>query len=296
MQAAVTGKQGLLLGVALVVTATVGWSLAGFFVRELPELTGWQINCWRGFFTAVWLGVFMLARYRGQAWSRVREVPLGALVSCAVFFALGSTLYVTALTLTATANVSCIEALAPFMTALLSRIFIGERAGLVASLAALGAVGGVALIMRDSMAGGHWLGNAFALLTALSFSLQTMMLRRYSGIDMVPAICLGGLMVLALAATFGDGLAVPPRAIGILALMALLQLAIPLALFARGARYVPAVMLNLLALLDVVLNPFWAWLGTGERPPAATYLGGSIILSAVAVSVVAQYRRTRGGG
>ena len=81
----------------MVLLATVGWSLAGMFVRLVPGLNGWQINCW------------LLLIYGRNTPARFREIPLGAMISSAGFFALGSTMYVTALTFTSTANVSALS-------------------------------------------------------------------------------------------------------------------------------------------------------------------------------------------
>lgn len=64
-----------------------------------------------------------------------------------------------------------------------------------------------------------------------------------------------------------------------------MQLSIPLVLYARGAQAVPAVTLSLVVMLDAVLNPFWSWLGVGEVPSRAAFIGGSIIISAVVISI-----------
>ena len=63
----------------------------------------------------------------------------------------------------------------------------------------------------------------------------------------------------------------------ILALMGLIQFGIPLILFARGALSVPAVTLSLIALLDVGLNPLWAWVGSVETPAIETAIGAGMI-------------------
>ena len=83
----------------------------------------------------------------------------------------------------------------------------------------------------------------------------------------------------------------PLHQVGVLALMALLQLAIPLILFAIGAKYVPAVPATLICLADVVLNPFWVWLAYGEEPPAGTVSGGALILSAIIGATLYENRR-----
>lgn len=279
-----------LYGVALVVLATAGWSLAGLFVRQLPGLDGWQINTWRGLSTGLSLLVYLLVLYGRGIAARFRDIPPFALLACAGFFSLGSTLYVTALTLTNTANVSSIGAAAPIFAAFLSQIVLRERLGPASWFATLMALAGVTVIFHAGITAGGWAGNLAAILTALCFAGQTITLRRFAEIDMVPAICFGGFATFLLAGTVGGGFAVPSAALPVLALMGAVQLAIPLILFAKGARYVPAVTLTLLALLDVVLNPFWAWLGVGEVPAPAAFAGGAVIVGAAVISVAAGRR------
>ena len=82
-------------------------------------------------------------------------------------------------------------------------------------------------------------------------------------------------------------------AMPILALMGLIQLGIPLILFARGALSVPAVTLSLIALLDVGLNPLWAWIGSVETPTIETAIGAGMIVAAVALSILGGQWMTR---
>jgi drug/metabolite transporter (DMT)-like permease len=277
-------KTHFAFGVVLVLMATVLWSLSGVFVRQMPELNGWQINCWRGY----WMGVFLLGYIVYENGARTRALFVGlppmALILGALFFAVGSTFYVTALTLTSVANVATLGALAPLFAAMMSRLVTGEQVNGVTWLAALVALAGVAVIWKDGFDSGHWIGNALALGIAFCFAGQTVTLRHYRGFDLVPAICLGGFLVFIIAGAFG-GFDVPFVYVLLLAVMGPLQLAIPLILYARGARWVPAVTLCLIALLDVLFNPLWAWLAGGETPTVMTAWGAALIISAVILSI-----------
>lgn len=276
-----------LKGILLVLLATLGWSLAGVFVRFLPGLSGWQINCWRGLSLSIFLLLYLMAAY-GRDWlRRFQAVPNMAMAAGSGFFAVGSTLYVTSLTLTSTSNVACIGAMAPLFVAVLGRVFLGERPHAITWMAAVAALFGVVLIVQDGFERGNWLGSVVAIAVALCFAGQTVTLRRYRNFDMMPAICVGGILAFLAAGLLGGGFSVPSAEIALLALMGPVQLAIPLILFARGARYVQAATLSLIALLDAVLNPFWAWLGVGETPTLEAVIGGFIILAAVVFSIAA---------
>ncbi|QDT17706.1 putative inner membrane transporter yiJE [Alienimonas californiensis] len=77
---------------------------------------------------------------------------------------------------------------------------------------------------------------------------------------------------------------------GLLAL-GVLQMALPYVLFQLGLRRVGPVAAGLILLIEPVLNPLWAYLGAGERPPPGSYLGGGLIVAAVAITVLAGRRR-----
>lgn len=279
-------------GVAFVLIATLGWSLSGLFVRLLPGLDGWQINCWRGYWMSVALLGYLVAVYGRRTGRMFRAIPFAALVSSAGFFALGSTLYVTSLTMVSTATISVIGATSPLFTGLLSPWITGERPGLAAWISAAMAVAGVGIIAWDGLGAGRMMGILVSICVPFTFAMQTLVLRRYSSIDMVPAICVGGFVTFIAAGFLGflaghsaGGFGVTPRDMAILALMGPLQLAIPLIFFAKGAKSVPAITLSLIVMLDAVINPLWPLLVVGEMPEASAYAGGVIIIAAVLISI-----------
>lgn len=280
-------------GVIYVLLATAGWSLAGVFVRFMPGLDGWQINCWRGFWMSVFLLAYLVVVYGRDTGRKFREIPLFALIATAAFFTAGSTLYVTSLTLAGTATVSVIGALSPIFTGLLSPWITHERPSLASWFAAFMALAGVGVIAWDNVSAGNLIGILVPLLVPLSFAAQTVMLRRFRGFDMVPAICTGGFVTFAVAGVCGyifgghpgGGFQVPLENILLLAVMGPLQLSIPLIFYAKGAKGVPAVTLSLIVMLDAVLNPFWSWLGVGEVPTRSAFIGGAVIIGAVLISI-----------
>ncbi len=278
------GEPRRLTGFLLVLLATLGWSLSGIFTRLLDAHDPWQANGWRGLSMALGLSVYLGLRYRGRLLSEARAIPRPAVLLAAGFFTVGSTLYLVALSLAPVANVACLTAISPLFAALLAWLMIGERTAPIVLLATLVAVGGVGVMVVDQLAldGGSWLGQVIAVLVAFAFAGQTVALRRYRAFELMPAFVLGGILtalIILPVVAFAD----PPtwHDLGLIGLMGLVQLAMPIACYARGARYLPATQLGLFALLDVVLNPFWTWLGVGETPTLSTAIGGLLIVAAV---------------
>ena len=288
-----TSEQSYGTGVFFVFLATIGWSLSGVFVRIMPGLDGWQLNCWRGYWLAVALMVYLVIVYGRGAYRKFLDIPRVALIASALFFALGSTLYVSSLTMVSTATVSVIGATSPLFAALLSPWVTGEKPGFEAWIAAILALLGVGVIAWDGLEDGRsTLGLFLSICVPMAFAGQTLALRRYRNVDMVPAICLGGIMSFFIAGFLGftaghagGGFDVGLREVLLLAAMATLQLAIPLVFYIKGAHSVPAVTLTLIAMLDAVINPMWPWIFVGERPGEAAFWGGGIIVGAVLISV-----------
>ena len=288
-----TSEQSYGTGVFFVFLATIGWSLSGVFVRIMPGLDGWQLNCWRGYWLAVALMIYLVIVYGRGSYRKFLDIPRVALFASALFFALGSTLYVTSLTLVSTATVSVIGATSPLFAALLSPWVTGEKPGFESWIAATLALLGVGVIAWDGLdAGRSTLGLILSICVPMAFAGQTLALRKYRNVDMVPAICLGGIMSFFIAGFLGftaghagGGFDVGLREVLLLAAMATLQLAIPLVFYIKGAHSVPAVTLTLIAMLDAVINPMWPWIFVGEQPGEAAFWGGGIIVGAVLISV-----------
>ena len=287
----VSTEQSYGRGVGFVLLATLGWSLSGVFVRFMPELSGWQINCWRGFWTAVSILCYLVIAYGFETLAVFRRIPIAGLLFSAGFFAFGSTMYVTSLTLVSTAVISVIGASSPLFTGLLSPWVTGEKPGLAAWFAAIMALGGMGVIGWNGLENGNAIGIAVSLLVPISFAIQTLTLRRYRRVDMTPAICLGGVMAFLGAGMAGfwfqkgGGFDVPLHYVALLAVMAFVQLAVPLIWYAKGAKSVPAVTLSLIVMLDAVLNPLWPWIFVNEVPERTTFIGGAVILLAVLISI-----------
>ena len=140
---------------------------------------------------------------------------------------------------------------------------------------------GIAIMFSHGIAAGSLLGDVFALLVAVTFGANIVVLRRWRGIDMVPATMLGGLISAAMTAPWAIGAPVSHADLVILASLGCFQLGLGLFLFVRGSRKLRAAELGLLTLLETVLAPIWVWIGIGETPSAPALLGGSIVLAAV---------------
>jgi DME family drug/metabolite transporter len=294
---ATVGSSKYLFGIACVCLATLGWSLSGLFVRWVPGLDGWTVNGYRAPAMSICLLLYLALRYRGDLLRHLWPRQPQALLIVGAFFGIGSTLYVYALTMGNVASVSVLGATSPIFAAMLAWLFMRERTTIVSMAATFVALVGVAIVVQAEMSAlaTGFAASVISLGFAFCFAGQTVTLRQYRDLEMMPGIVLGGLMVFAFVLVFVGLPQLPLEDVGLLALMGLVQLALPLILFAEGAKHVPVVPAILISLADVVLNPFWVWLAHGEEPPSGTFVGGALILSAVIGATLYENRRQRVG-
>jgi drug/metabolite transporter (DMT)-like permease len=244
-------------------------------------------------FLALSLMAYLFLSHGKAAFAQFRSIPVSALLISAACFAAGTTCYVTSLTYASTATVSVIGASSPLITAVLSPWLTKEHPHPLSWVAAILAMVGMVVIAKSGLELGHAFGLVLSLFVPLTFALQTLLLRRYRGFDMMFAICLGGLFSFTLCSigslNFGNHSAfqVSGHELLILSSMGFIQLALPLICYGWGAQVVPAITLSLIAMLDAVLNPFWTWAIMGEQPEASALIGGAIILAAVLLSILA---------
>jgi drug/metabolite transporter (DMT)-like permease len=69
--------------------------------------------------------------------------------------------------------------------------------------------------------------------------------------------------------------------LALLALLGVVQLAIPCVLVVLCGRVLKAPELALLGLLEVIFGILLAWLGAGEEPAAAVLTGGALVIGAL---------------
>ena len=68
--------------------------------------------------------------------------------------------------------------------------------------------------------------------------------------------------------------------------MGAVQLTLGLVLFTMGSRSVPAAQLSLIALVEPILSPLWAWFVSRELPPVWTFIGGAVIVGAIVIQAL----------
>ena len=53
-------------------------------------------------------------------------------------------------------------------------------------------------------------------------------------------------------------------------------------------RYTSAAIVSLLMLLEMIIGPFWVWLGVGETPSVQMIVGAAIVFFAISIHIFAR--------
>jgi drug/metabolite transporter (DMT)-like permease len=195
------------------------------------------------------------------------------------------TAFMIALTLTSVANVLVTMSAGPFLTAVMARIVLGYRIPARTWMAILLAGAGIAYMFAAQVSAGQIAGTLVALCVPVAGAVNWTVVQRSQArgqnIDLVPAVLVGA----AISALVTLPLALPLRAsghdIGLLALLGLVQLAIPCAISVVCARALKAPEIALLASLEVIFGILLAWAGAGEAPGASVLTGGTMVIGAL---------------
>ena len=188
----------------------------------------------------------------------------------------------TCIAMTTVANALFIFSAAPFLAAMLGWFLLRERVPLRTCVAIGGAMLGLIIMVGAGIAQGRYLGNLVALWLPVSYAISVVLVRRSKQPDMLVALFFAACFAAFLSIPFVGEFSVSWWDFGVSVYLGVFQVGLGFTLLILGARHVPAAQVGLLALLEPVLGPIWAWFTVTEIPTAATLWGGLIILSAVA--------------
>lgn len=285
--------------VALMVLVTAMWSIAGVVTRQLEAARSFEVTFWRSFFTLISLSLILTLWQGMGVWRRMPWKQTYFWLS-GVCWAVMFTAYMVAITLTTVANVLITMSVAPLMTALLTRVTLRQPMPWRTWAAIVVAGAGIAWMYGSQLSLGQddvlW-GCAIALGVPLGGAVQWTLVQKSQtdghNLDLVPSVLIGAL----LSCLFSLPLAMPLQASGHdiawLALLGVVQLAIPCSLSVVCARVLKAPEVSLLSLLEIVFGIALAWVGAHEEPQPAVLLGGSLVLGALVLNEWLAWRNRR---
>ncbi len=281
-------------GAAFAAAGATCWSLGGALVRLTEGVDAWQIIFYRSLTVLVCFGLWFGHRFGMRVFHHMRVAGFNAIVAGIAVGTAGLS-FVASLFYTTVAQAIFMVGVAPFLSAIIGLWILRERISGVTWTAMTVALTGMGVIFYGAEGGGAIVGTALALYSVVCFSCYAVLLRWGQNTEMSVAliwnaiylILVSGAVILlptGLRPTHGlADFAIGWQNFAAVFVMGVVQLTLGLIFFTIGSRSVPAAQLSLIALIEPTLSPLWAWLVAGELPPISTFVGGGIILCAIAI-------------
>ena len=298
MTAPAAGTPRPLLGLIMALAGALIITPDTLLIR-LSGLEGWALSFWRGILIGFGLMVFWLMLERRKAITQIPMLLGGPAIIIIIANFINAISFNFATMETSITVVVTALATAPLVAAVLGFFILGERMGMKTWIAvAISMVGVMIVILNgegalDAPPGNVWLGGGLGFLAAFGIAVVFVTTRKHPDVPVLPACAIG---------TFVSGLVgyVGAPAGGIMAgdmmmilLMGLLVMPVSWGLLTLAPRYTSPTNVSLFMLLEMVLGPFWVWLGTGERPSPAMIGGAALVLVTLAFYFLAAANEAR---
>ena len=274
--------------VPIVLFAGLFWSLGPYVVRNIDaaNTVPWQYLFTRGIVIFLLLNCFLYFEEGIKFYKNYLKVGLSGILG-GLGLAIAMISFIWSITNTSAAiTLLCLAAM-PFITALLSFLFLKEKISLSVWLTIILAAIGIVIMAVGNKNTGSIIGLIFGLASALGFAIFSVTLRwrrqtpKFTTVAIAGLICaiISGFVILnqdlnflsssknqALFATHGT------------------LVCIGLILYSMGSKHIQAAELTLLSLTEVIGGIFWVWLpwlGINEIPSNNTIIGGFLIFVSI---------------
>jgi DME family drug/metabolite transporter len=278
-----------------ILLAGLCWSLSGIGVRLIEDANVWQIVFYRSISMSLFLaGVVYYTTGQNPIKIALEKGAISWVCGFALVLSYVAGVY--ALQTTSVANTLLLFSTAPFQTAILARVFLGE----IVRWRTWSAIGlslvGVLIMVGGQDNQSHISGDLAALSAALGFAVFTISVRKGRTGNMMPAVFWSAILCLPIMVLIclytNTSLIVGPKDASIALLLGIIQMGLGLLLFTLGSKTLPAAKMTLLALSEVFFAPLWVWLFLDERIPLQTLIVGSVILLAIIWNVAGKNSQT----
>ena len=271
-----------------VLAAAIIWSTGGLFIKW-TSLSGLELSFGRSLLAAITVIIF--TRREGFGINRITALT-------AVLYAALLLLFVLATKATTAANAIFLQYTAPVYVLILEPLLYKERFRRRDLIVVIFCVIGMSLFFIGKLRPQDVLGNLLALASGLCFALYFLLLRHAKSRDVnrASSVIYGNLLVVLICAPFG--LAALPNLTKFDALVVIylgvVQIGVAYTLFTLGmSRGIRSLDAGIVGYIEPVLNPVWVYLVLGERPSKWALIGGTIIVTAVAVHTVLKAKENR---
>lgn len=263
--------------------AALMWSTSGIFTKSVA---------WNGLCLATLRGV--IAFIASALLLRGRKLQLNRQKVLAGFcYFVQGTLFMCANKYTTAANATVLQNTSPLWIILFNAVLYHKRPTRLEAITCGCLFLGVAVAFAGNMGGGGWLGNLFALTSAV-FYAGVFFLSKDANADPLESLCLGNAMYLPLVPLClmnETVLTTTPGEWGFLIAFAALSGVGAWLCFTVGIKHTSALQANFITMSEPVMAPIWTFLVLGEMLPPLSFVGCVFVIGTLLVYHALSARR-----
>jgi len=279
-------------GPVLVFLGAFSLSFGGLIIKSFEGSTQWQILFWRTVFFLLVISIYLLITYKKNIFKSFYDSGIPGFFG-GLILSFGFCGYVFAMYNTTVANTNFIIQTQTIFLAIFGYFFLKEKISKVTLTSIILAISGIILMVGNTLSPGKMFGNIAAFSMPISFAVLILVVRKYPSIDMVPSQFIAGIFALMIGYLMSGKIHISYHDIFLGFLAGFFQLGFGFIFITIGAQRTPSAMVGIIMLTEAVFGPLWAWLFIKEQPPNVVLLGGTIVIIAVLMQFLHQYKLSK---
>lgn len=263
---------------ALIITAlgVLLMSFESLFIK-LTSISALTFSFYTGLFMIISINLFLLKTKKKKILQSYKEgiVPL---ILCGFLFGSSNIFFISAIKTTTVANTVMILSTAPLFASLFAYILYREKSSKNIYISSFFIFIGLYIIFSSQLGQADMIGNFYALMCAVLFSLSFVFLSKHTNINRLAVTACAGFFTATISLILASDLTIDINSLYVLLIAGLVTTPISRVLLGIGTKNLPASEVSLLMIIETVMAPIWVWWVLNEVPASTTLLGGSLIL------------------
>ncbi|MDB9975527.1 DMT family transporter [Candidatus Thioglobus sp.] len=243
---------------------------------RLADADTFTILFWRGIFYALGVLAILFATYRKNTFKELKNIGRPG-IWIGILSGIGGVTFIAAIQFTSIAKVLVIISTAPMVVAIISWVIINEKPKLYTWISMLIIVTGIYIVMKGDTGTLNVMGSSLAVISIIAGGYSFALTRKYSNVNMVPAMIVNALVVSCVGLAFSSSFYLPFDSLMYVVAGGIL-LAIAFSLITLAPRFIPASEVAMFMPLGTIFGILSAWLVINEQPSSSSILGGSIVV------------------
>lgn len=257
-------------------------SLESLFIK-LTTISPITFSFYLGIFMFLSMTVTLIIKQK-NALKEITKTSFPILLLCGVLMGSSNIFFISAIKSTTVANVVIIFGTSALFSSFFAYIFYKQKISKNIYYASFFMFIGLFVIFNDKLGLGNLVGNMYAVLCTITFSLSFVLLARYTKISRVALTAVTGIFLALATLILADTISIDFYTFLIIAIMGLLITPISRVLIGNGTKFISASEVSILMIIETIMAPIWVWIFLKEIPSSNTFIGGGIILLTLIVN------------